>query len=140
VRADRDQIVQVLTNLVQNGLEAAGAVREDPRVLVAISRHGDDKVRIVVRDNGPGVSEEMRERLFEPYATSKATGTGLGLAICQRIVFEHGGEIVYRPATKGGAVFEIVLPVHGPSLLEKPLETTAQPVSRHQAGPSDDEA
>jgi signal transduction histidine kinase len=131
VRADKDQLVQVLTNLIQNGLEAAGATRPDPRVLVSIKKVDDAHVRIVVRDNGPGVSEEMRERLFEPYATSKATGTGLGLAICQRIVFEHGGEIVYRPATKGGAVFEITLPIHGPSLLERPLETTAQPVSRH---------
>ncbi len=136
VRADRDQIVQVLTNLIQNGLEAASAVRPDPRVVVTISRVDDDHVRIVVRDNGPGVAEEMRERLFEPYATSKPTGTGLGLAICQRIVFEHGGEIAYRAATKGGAVFEIKLPISGPSLLEKPLETTAQPVSRHvDAGP-----
>ncbi len=131
VRADRDQIVQVLTNLIQNGLEAASAERPDARVNVTIGLIDDKHVRIVVRDNGPGVTEEMRERLFEPYATSKPTGTGLGLAICQRIVFEHGGEIVYRPATKGGAVFEIRLPIHGPSLLEKPLETTAQPVSRH---------
>jgi len=138
VRADKDQIVQVLTNLVQNGLEAATAIRSDPRVLVTIDKKGADKVRIVVRDNGPGVSDEMREKLFEPYATSKATGTGLGLAICQRIVFEHGGEIVYRPATKGGAVFEITLPIAGPSLLEKPLETTAQPVSRHQPGSDED--
>lgn len=130
VKADRDQIVQVLTNLVQNGLDAASAVRSDPRVVVTVGRVDDAHVRVVVRDNGPGVTEEMRERLFEPYATSKPTGTGLGLAICQRIVFEHGGEIAYRPATKGGAVFEIRLPIHGPSLLEKPLETTAQPVSR----------
>ncbi|MBK6512586.1 MAG: HAMP domain-containing protein [Polyangiaceae bacterium] len=130
VRADKDQIVQVLTNLVQNGLEAAAAVRPDPRVTVTVGRVDDAHVRVVVRDNGPGVSDEMRERLFEAYATSKPTGTGLGLAICQRIVFEHGGEIAYRPATKGGAVFEIRLPINGPTLLAKPLETTAQPVSR----------
>lgn len=130
VRADRDQIIQVLTNLVQNGLDAAGAVRSDPRVLVSIRLLDQAHVRITVRDNGPGVPEEMRERLFEPYATSKPTGTGLGLAICQRIVFEHGGEISYRPATKGGAVFEVRLPVSGPSLLEKPLEVTAQPTRR----------
>jgi two-component system, NtrC family, nitrogen regulation sensor histidine kinase NtrY len=75
------------------------------------------------------VSEEMLPRLFEPYATSKAKGTGLGLAIVQRIVFEHGGEITYRRATKGGAVFEIWLPVSGPPLLEKPpaTDTTQQP-------------
>lgn len=137
VRADRDQIVQVLTNLIQNGLEAALAVRPDPRVTVTLSRDGDKRVRIVVRDNGPGVPEEIRERLFEPYATSKATGTGLGLAICQRIVFEHGGEITYRPATKGGAVFEIVLPIDGPSLLDRSIEITTHPVSR-AVPPSDD--
>ena len=123
VAADRDQIVQVLTNLVQNGLDAASAVRDDPRVVVTIGPLPNDRVRVVVRDNGPGVSEEMVPRLFEPYATSKEKGTGLGLAIVQRIVFEHGGEITYRKATKGGAVFEIWLPIGGPPLLEKAPST-----------------
>ncbi|WP_437953054.1 ATP-binding protein [Sorangium sp. So ce296] len=128
VSADRDQLIQVLTNLVQNGLEAAGAVRRDPRVSVTIGPLPNDRVRIVVRDNGPGVAEDMVPRLFEPYATSKEKGTGLGLAIAQRIVFEHGGEIAYRKAQKGGAVFEIWLPVGGPPLLEKPPgDTTVRP-------------
>jgi two-component system, NtrC family, nitrogen regulation sensor histidine kinase NtrY len=129
VMADRDQVVQVLTNLIQNGLDAASATRPDPRVLVTITPLGPDKVRIVVRDNGPGVDKEMVPRLFEPYATSKEKGTGLGLAIAQRIVFEHGGEISYREGTKGGAVFEIWLPVAGPPLLDKPptLENTGRP-------------
>ncbi|WP_437812951.1 sensor histidine kinase [Sorangium sp. So ce1078] len=128
VSADRDQMIQVLTNLVQNGLDAAGAIRRDPRVSVTIGPLPNDRVRIVVRDNGPGVAEDMVPRLFEPYATSKEKGTGLGLAIAQRIVFEHGGEISYRKAQKGGAVFEIWLPVGGPPLLEKPPgETTVRP-------------
>jgi two-component system nitrogen regulation sensor histidine kinase NtrY len=131
LRGDRDQLVRVLTNLVQNGLEAASATRSDPRVLVTIEPKGETHVRVVVRDNGPGVAEEMVERLFEPYATSKSTGTGLGLAICQRVVFEHGGEIGYRPATKGGAVFEIALPLAGPSLLDRPIEATGNPTTRH---------
>ena len=128
VMADRDQVVQVLTNLIQNGLDAASAVRADPRVLVTIGLLPDNKVRIVVRDNGPGVPAEMQERLFEPYATSKEKGTGLGLAIAQRIVFEHGGEISYRDAKKGGAVFELWLPISGPPLLDKPpaIETTSR--------------
>ncbi|WP_437547852.1 ATP-binding protein [Sorangium sp. So ce367] len=128
VSADRDQLIQVLTNLVQNGLDAASAIRRDPRVSVTIGPLPNDRVRIVVRDNGPGVAEEMVPRLFEPYATSKEKGTGLGLAIAQRIVFEHGGEITYRKAKKGGAVFEIWLPIAGPPLLEKPLgDTTVRP-------------
>ncbi len=135
VSADKDQMVQVLTNLVQNGLDAAAAVRDDPRVVVTIGPMPNERVRIVVRDNGPGVSEAMRPRLFEPYATSKEKGTGLGLAIVQRIVFEHGGEISYREATKGGAVFEIWLPIKGPPLLEKPpaVENT-QPRREPRAG------
>ena len=130
VSADRDQIVQVLTNLIQNGLDAAGAVRDDPRVVVTLGPLPNDRVRLVVRDNGPGVSEAMVPRLFEPYATSKEKGTGLGLAIVQRIVFEHGGEITYRKATKGGAVFELWLPTSGPPLLEKapsPEQTVRPP-------------
>jgi two-component system nitrogen regulation sensor histidine kinase NtrY len=129
VSADRDQIIQVLTNLIQNGLDAAGAVRPDPRVTVTIGPLPEARVRIVVRDNGPGIPEEFLPRLFEPYATTKEKGTGLGLAIVQRIVFEHGGEITYRKAQKGGAVFEIVLPAAGPPLLTRPpiTETTARP-------------
>jgi signal transduction histidine kinase len=132
VSADRDQMIQVLTNLVQNGLDAASAVRPDPRVVVTIGPLDKDRVRIVVRDNGPGVPEEFLPKLFEPYATTKEKGTGLGLAIVQRIVFEHGGEIAYRKAQKGGAVFEIALPIKGPPLLERPLalESTAKPPSQ----------
>jgi C4-dicarboxylate-specific signal transduction histidine kinase len=130
VTADRDQMIQVLTNLIQNGLDAASAARPDPRVVVTIGPLPRDRVRIVVRDNGPGVPEAMEARLFEPYATTKEKGTGLGLAICQRIVFEHGGEITYRKGTKGGAVFELSLPVAGPSLLERPpkADITGRPL------------
>jgi signal transduction histidine kinase len=134
VRADKDQIVQVLTNLVQNGLDAASAVRPDPRVVVTVGPIEKERVRIVVRDNGPGVSDDMLPRLFTPYATTKEKGTGLGLAIVQRIVFEHGGDISYRKPTKGGAVFEIWLPVAGPPLPPKPL---AQPASPERASLSD---
>jgi C4-dicarboxylate-specific signal transduction histidine kinase len=94
---------------------------------VSIGPKDEGRVRIVVRDNGPGVPEEFLPRLFEPYATTKEKGTGLGLAIVQRIVFEHGGEIAYRKAQRGGAVFEILLPVAGPPLLAgAPTDTTTR--------------
>ena len=79
-------------------------------------------------DNGPGLAPEMRERLFEPYATTKAEGTGLGLAIVERIVTEHGGEISYRDATGGGAEFLVTLPVTGPTLLPDAPISSARPV------------
>jgi two-component system, NtrC family, nitrogen regulation sensor histidine kinase NtrY len=121
IQADRDQLVQVLTNLIQNGLDAGGGEKEKPRVVVEVGSEGTDRVAIRVIDNGPGVSDEMLPRLFQPYATNKPDGTGLGLAIVQRIVQEHGGGIAYE-RTEVGAIFRVVLPVSGPALLPAHLE------------------
>jgi two-component system nitrogen regulation sensor histidine kinase NtrY len=121
--ADRDQIVQIATNLIQNALDA---VREtpNPRVVVSLLPRDPAHVAIVVRDNGPGVPRDRLPRLFEAYATTKEHGTGLGLAIVERIAVEHGGEVTYRDAPGGGAEFTVVLPVTGPTLLpEAPPES-----------------
>ncbi len=119
ITADQDQIVQVVTNLLQNALDACQGTPE-PRVRVAVRPSGTDRVIVTVIDNGPGVAPEMHERLFEPYATTKPAGTGLGLAIVHRIVVEHAGDITYRDAEGGGAEFRVSLPVDGPSLLPEP--------------------
>lgn len=125
VNADADQMVQVLTNLIQNAIDAAKS-RPDPRVTVELGPHGPDKVVLSVRDNGPGVPPELRDRLFEPYVTTKPEGTGLGLAIVHRIVVEHGGEILHGDAAGGGALFTVILPVAGPTLLsEAPVPSSA---------------
>ena len=118
VRADRDQIVQVMTNLVQNGLDAVRD-QDDGEVSIAIDYDGAAHVTLTVRDNGPGIAPEIAGRLFEPYATTKATGTGLGLAIAQRIAIEHNGELSLVGAAAGagavrGASFRLVLPLEGP--------------------------
>jgi two-component system, NtrC family, nitrogen regulation sensor histidine kinase NtrY len=115
VNADRDQVVQVVTNLVQNAQQAL-AGRANGRVQVRLARE-QDKLVLSVSDNGPGIAPEMRGRLFEPYATTKAEGTGLGLAIVERIVVEHGGEISAGDAAGGGASFVVKLPLSGPTLL-----------------------
>jgi two-component system nitrogen regulation sensor histidine kinase NtrY len=81
-------------------------------------------VKICLTYKGPGVAPEMRDRLFEPYATTKAEGTGLGLAIVHRIVVEHAGEISYEDRPGGGAQFCVVLPVRGPTLLPEPPTST----------------
>lgn len=123
VRADRDQIIQVLTNLVQNALDAVRG-GEHPRVTVAVETDVQGRAVFTVTDNGPGLAKEIAARLFEPYATTKAHGTGLGLAIAQRIAIEHDGELSYigaAPASaieggrgEPGAVFRLVLPAAGP--------------------------
>jgi nitrogen fixation/metabolism regulation signal transduction histidine kinase len=140
VRADRDQIVQVLTNLVQNALEAVSGKGDAGLVSIVIGdgtsaasprrgQHlnaGPSNVAITVSDNGPGVAPEMADRLFEPYATNKPQGTGLGLAIAQRIAMEHGGELSYVGRPGEGAAFRLVLPVEGPA----PASTEGAPSSR----------
>jgi two-component system, NtrC family, nitrogen regulation sensor histidine kinase NtrY len=114
VRADRDQVIQVLTNLIQNALEA---VKDVPGGAVSVSTDTDGHyVAFSVADNGPGIAPEIAGRLFEPYATTKASGTGLGLAMSQRIALEHNGELSYVgvSANGKGAVFRLLLPVEGP--------------------------
>lgn len=120
IRADRDQVIQVLTNLVQNALDA---VKETPGGSVTLTTDNDGRYAYFsVADNGPGISLEFAGRLFEPYATTKTTGTGLGLAIAQRIAYEHNGELSYvgTSANGKGAVFRLVLPVEGPPAEPEP--------------------
>ena len=104
---DPDQFRQVLINLVQNGVEAVDG-REDGRVVVRASR-ADGRWQLTVSDNGPGVTDEMARRIFEPLYTTKEKGTGLGLAIVSAAVRRHGGAI--RVDSSGsGATFVVEWP------------------------------
>jgi signal transduction histidine kinase len=123
VRADRDQIVQVLTNLVQNALDAIKGRAQTGEVRVTVAAQGASHVAVTVSDNGPGVPDDFVPRLFEPYATTKEHGTGLGLAVAQRIAVEHRGELslLETPASKPpktGATFRLLLFIEGPGPAE----------------------
>lgn len=115
IRADRDQCVQVTTNLLQNALDAVAA-QERPVVQVGLETTGDH-ITLTVSDSGPGIAEEIRAEVFKPYVTGKSKGTGLGLAIVQRIVVEHAGEVTVTASDLGGATFTVRLPVAGPDVL-----------------------
>jgi nitrogen fixation/metabolism regulation signal transduction histidine kinase len=113
---DRQMLRRVLVNLVRNGVEAIRDARPSregaPRGEVVVhAEPTGDGADIVVEDDGPGVPETARERIFDPYFTTKAAGTGLGLAIVKKIVVEHNGSIVARPSERlGGAAFVVSLP------------------------------
>jgi two-component system nitrogen regulation sensor histidine kinase NtrY len=100
-RFDRRLISQALTNIIKNATEAIAAVPADERgrgrIRVTTARQGDDII-IDVIDNGIGLPKENRNRLLEPYVTTREKGTGLGLAIVGRILEEHGGRIELRDA------------------------------------------
>ena len=120
VQADEAQLRQVLLNLLLNALDAVqngGAIWVD-------ARHDDDGlanvesndgsqpyIRLRVADNGRGLPAHDRDRIYEPFFSTKDTGLGLGLAISQRIIDAHGGELVALDREGGGAIFEIRLPL-----------------------------
>jgi nitrogen fixation/metabolism regulation signal transduction histidine kinase len=107
VTLDKALMRRVLVNLVRNAVEAAGAERA--RVHLGVARMSDRAV-LTVADEGPGIPEELRARIFDPYFTTRHEGTGLGLAIVKKIVLQHGGEIVAGAHPGGGASFTIALP------------------------------
>jgi two-component system, NtrC family, nitrogen regulation sensor histidine kinase NtrY len=120
IDADRGQLNQVVLNLVENAREAIGK-RTDGRIGVT-TRLGEaaDRVFLIVDDNGPGVPNDLKDKVFAPYFTTKHAkgGTGLGLAIVHRIVMDHGGRISIADAPSGGARFVIELPLrNGTALL-----------------------
>ncbi len=106
-RADRDQIHQVLLNLIQNAIQACGPSDHVGLRLERVAAVGGSsgRARLIVWDSGPGVSPEAVGKLFDPFYTTKAEGTGLGLSLCQQIVKEHGGQLSYRPRNEGGSEF-----------------------------------
>ena len=114
IDGDPVQLQQVLLNLVINAFDA---MRDTPpsrrKVLIATQSNGDGTVRTSVRDHGVGISEDMRDRLFDPFFSTKTEGLGMGLAIVCSIVETHGGTITAENVNDGGARFEFVLPVNG---------------------------
>jgi two-component system sensor kinase FixL len=113
---------QVILNLLLNALEAAAESPNGERaVVVSAGPDPDGGVAIAVEDTGPGVPEELIERVFEPFYTTKARGIGMGLSIARSIVSAHGGTIWTEGRPGGGAVFRVHVPPH---------ESTSEEASR----------
>ncbi|HEY6853909.1 MAG TPA: ATP-binding protein [Gemmatimonadales bacterium] len=115
---DEDLLHRIVSNLVLNAVQATGAGAH-VKVRVgrakgdaALTRHVglDDPVALIVQDNGPGIPEALRERLFEPFVTGRVGGTGLGLAIVQRAVDAHRGIVLVESAPGQGTTFTIYFP------------------------------
>ena len=125
VFGNRDQLVQVLLNLVKNAAEAlidAGVPNPDITLITAYqhgmrlavpgsARRMELPLVVIVRDNGPGIAEDIRANLFDPFVTSRPAGSGLGLALVAKIIADHGGtiEVDTRP---GRTEFRLHLPIY----------------------------
>lgn len=111
VMADRVQLQQVILNLMMNAIESMSSVTERPRELeVVASSHGPDAVLVAVRDSGPGLAAQHRDRIFDAFYTTKAEGMGMGLAISRSIVEAHGGRLWATSNDGPGETFQFTLP------------------------------
>ena len=109
VMADRLQLRQVFANLIRNAIEALSGT-ETPQIWIYTQSSGEE-VTIEVKDNGPGLSEELLHSPFDAFQTTKASGMGLGLSICQTIIEAHGSTIAVSSEPGAGASFTFTLRV-----------------------------
>jgi len=106
---DKVQIQQVVVNLVRNAVEAMGG-QERRDLSVRAAPAGEGVYEVTIADTGPGLSEAVRARLFQPFTTTKPAGMGVGLSLCRNIIEDHGGRIRADNGVDGGAVFRFTLP------------------------------
>ena len=109
-KADPTLIEEMVLNLLNN---AAGAMKPNAagkKIVVTSSVEGDGII-LTVSDSGPGIASEIKDKIFDPYFTTKSDGTGIGLSISHRIATDHGGSITVSDSDLGGAEFRIELPI-----------------------------
>jgi len=112
VSADRIQIEQVILNLTRNAMESMSSSNTDqPQLDISATKTTAETLEISISDNGPGIKQEDRERVFEQFYSTKAEGMGMGLSISSTIVEAHGGRLYATDAPPTGARFCFTLPI-----------------------------
>jgi PAS domain S-box-containing protein len=112
VSVNRVQIQQVIVNLIRNAVEAM-ADQEPREITLTTSALDDETIEIAVADIGPGIPDELADRLFKPFVSSKHDGMGLGLSISRSIIEAHDGQLIAAPNPGGGTIFRFTLPSGG---------------------------
>lgn len=111
-KLDRTQLIRVVTNLVKNAIQAVPEV-ESPHILVSVADHGAF-VKLSVADNGIGIQDEFKDKIFEPKFTTKSSGMGLGLGMVKNIVETYKGSIDFTSQFEKGTVFTVLFPKENP--------------------------
>jgi len=107
---DKNQLNRLITNLIKNSLQSLKQNQtSNPEIHVSLEED-QKKVILVVKDNGPGISQELKSRVFEPKFTTKTKGMGLGLAMVKTIVVSYGGTIEITEPKDGGVAFVMKFP------------------------------
>jgi nitrogen fixation/metabolism regulation signal transduction histidine kinase len=108
LNADAELLAQALLNLLRNAIRATGELKE-PIVVLSFAREPNGRIRIEVRDNGPGIPEDRREDIFLPFYTTHKGGSGVGLSFARQVALAHGGSICALDAAEGGANIRMVI-------------------------------
>jgi signal transduction histidine kinase len=124
VQGDCVQLQQVILNLILNAIEAMSSV-DGPRELVVSTEQRQMDGVVTVRDSGPGIDPDQRERVFEAFYTTKSSGVGMGLSICRSIIDAHGGRLWIEANKPRGAALQFTLP-------SAVSQTRSSPQSLHQ--------
>ena len=106
---DRTQLIRVVTNLVKNGIQAIPEGSENPKIKVHVFSEGNN-VNITIEDNGSGITEDTKAKIFEPKFTTKSSGMGLGLAMVKNIVETYNGSITFTSQLGKGTIFKVTFP------------------------------
>jgi signal transduction histidine kinase len=114
IHGNRDELQQVMLNLVANAIQALSIIDQSPKIITIKGRYTPEGTEISVSDNGVGVPLASQEHLFDLLTGNKSKGMGLGLWLCKHIITRHGGKIFYHNPENGGAQFMIQLPLKSP--------------------------
>lgn len=108
MNGDKNQLSQVLLNLLKNSMQALEGKTDGT---ISIHAQQDDRISIDITDNGPGILPELQEKVFIPFFTTKSEGTGIGLSLCKQIIRNHGGHLAIQESQPGKTVFHIDIPL-----------------------------
>ncbi len=109
VMADKTQLEQVLINLVKNAVYALDTSNDQKRIRLSALK-SENQIDILVTDNGKGITDELIDKIFVPFFTTREGGSGIGLSLCRQIMNNHGGSIQVRSELRGDTVFTLRLP------------------------------
>jgi two-component system sensor kinase FixL len=118
VEIDAIQIQQVMVNLLRNAVDALSVsppADDAPQLTVITAAAADGMIEFIVADNGPGIDDDLKDHLFEPFVTTKSQGMGMGLSVSRRLIESHGGTIGVESSPGAGAAFKFRLPRYRPN-------------------------
>jgi two-component system sensor histidine kinase FlrB len=107
ISGNRDALQGALMNIATNSLKHGG---EEIKLAVELKQTSDKRLSLTISDNGPGIPQEIQDKVFDPFFTTSSSGTGLGLAVVQSVILDHNGKIVLNPVDNQGTSFSIELP------------------------------